>query len=433
MKFHFISHQRLFQVIYSYDIVTGVDLMKSVGIIAEYNPFHNGHLYHLHKSKEVSGAGVVICVMSGNFLQRGEPALISKWYRTRMALEAGSDIVVELPYAFAVQKAEIFAFGAVYLLNALKCDSICFGSESGEVQPFFNTLDYLNKHSETYNDHIKRYVKQGVSYPRALALAYEAVKDGLRNGVDLSKPNNILGYQYIRAAHEINSHIHFFTVKRNKAGHHDQTFHHEKMASATSIRKSLSENPNLDHIAAYVPESTLSALASYVNRYKKLHDWEDYWPYLQYRLLTMSDDELQQVYDAEEGLPYRLKKTAQNAKSFHSFMESAKTKRYTWTRLQRICVHILTNTPKNMMIPAAKKPQYIRLLGMSSAGRDYLNKRKKELELPLISTVSSYPDEWLMLDRKSSQVYAHVLPDPEKSRLVSLEFAQPPIMIGNRP
>lgn len=406
--------------------------MKSVGIIAEYNPFHNGHLYHLQKTKEVSAADVAICVMSGNFLQRGEPALVSKWYRTRMALEAGLDIVVELPYAFAVQKAEIFAYGAVYLLNALKCDSICFGSESGEVKPFLNTLEYLNKHSDTYDHYIKAYIKQGVSYPRALAQAYSSLKDGLRDGVDLSKPNNILGYQYIRAAHEMNSKIHFFTVKRSKAGHHDQTFHHEKIASATSIRKSLSENPDLDQIRPYVPESTLSVLASYVQKYKKLHGWEDYWPFFQYRLLTMSEDELQEIYDAEEGLPYRLKKAAKSAKSFHSFMQSVKTKRYTWTRLQRICVHILTNTPKSVMVPAAEKPQYIRLLGMSRTGRDYLNKRKKELELPLISTVSSFPEDWLVLDRKSSQVYAHVLPEPEKSSLFSLEFAQPPIMIGTR-
>lgn len=406
--------------------------MKSVGIVAEYNPFHNGHLYHLQKTKEMSGADVAICVMSGNFLQRGEPALVSKWYRARMALEAGLDIVVELPYAFAVQKAELFAYGAVYLLNALKCDAICFGSESGDVKPFLNTLEYLNKHSDTYNHYIKSYVKQGVSYPRALALAYESLKEGLHNGVDLSKPNNILGYQYIRAAHELNSNIQFFTVKRNKAEHHDQTFHHEKIASATSIRKSLSENPDFDQIRSYVPESTLSVLASYVKKYKNLHEWENYWPFFQYRLLTLSEDELHQIYDAEEGLPYRFLRAAQSANSFHSFMESVKTKRYTWTRLQRICVHILTNTPKHMMIPAVEKPQYIRLLGMSPAGRDYLNKRKKELELPLISTVSSFPEDWLMLDRKSSQVYAHVLPEPEKSSLNSLEFAQPPIMIGNR-
>jgi len=402
--------------------------MNSVGIVAEYNPFHNGHLYHLQQSKEVSGSEVAIVVMSGNFLQRGEPAIVSKWARTNMALQSGADIVVEIPYAFAVQKAEIFAYGSIYLLNALKCGSVCFGSESGSVAPFLHTLDLLQENEEIYNQQIKRHIQQGVSYPKALALAYSSLEKD-KNTVDLSRPNNILGYHYISAAKKLNSPIQFYTIKRNKAEHDDETFHHEKIASATSIRNFLHKHSSLEYIRSYIPELTYNEMDAYSQSYGHFHHWEDYWPYLQYRLLTMNEQELQDMYDIEEGLPYRLQKTAHSAHSFQSFMESVKTKRYTWTRLQRICVHVLTNTTKTMMLAAADQPQYIRLLGMSSKGRSYLNKIKKDLSLPLVSTISKQPTDMLSLDKKSTLVYAQALKEPERKNLYSMEFSQPPIMV----
>ncbi|GIN91479.1 nucleotidyltransferase [Siminovitchia terrae] len=401
--------------------------MKSVGIVAEYNPFHNGHLYHLSQSKEVSKSEVAIVVMSGNFLQRGEPAIVSKWARTKMALLAGADIVIELPYAFAVQKAETFALGSVYLLDALKCSSICFGSESGSIDPFLHTMELLKEQEDLYNQKIKSYIKEGVSYPKALSLAFSDLEKN-KDSVDLSMPNNILGYHYISAADKLNSSMQFFTIKRNTAEHNDQTIHDDRIASATSIRKLIREEGNLNRMRPYVPESTFAEMNVYYNTYGHFHDWEDYWPYLQYRLITMGEEELNQMYDIEEGLPYRLQKAAQTAENFQSFMELIKTKRYTWTRLQRICTHALTNTSKADIKSVGETPGYIRLLGMSANGREYLNKVKKDLSLPLVSTVSSFPQDLLALDRKAALVYSQVLKEPARSRLLSMEYAQPPIM-----
>ncbi|VEF48514.1 Protein of uncharacterised function (DUF795) [Bacillus freudenreichii] len=401
--------------------------MRSVGIIAEYNPFHNGHLYHLKQSKEISGSDVAIVAMSGNFLQRGEPAIVPKWTRTKMALLSGADLVVEIPYAFAVQKAEIFALGSVYLLDALKCSSICFGSELGNIHPFLHTVDLLKDQEETYNSRIRFYIKQGVSYPKALALAYSDLEKN-KDTVDLSRPNNILGYHYIAAAKKLKSNVEFFTVKRNTAEHDDQTIHDDKIASATSIRKLIKQEGNLHRIRPYIPEATYSEMEAYYRTYKHFHDWEDYWPYLQYRLLTMNYDELNQMYDIEEGLPYRLQRAAESSGSFQSFMEKVKTKRYTWTRLQRICVHTLTNTTRTDMKSAGETPEYIRLLGMSAKGREYLNKVKKDLPLPLVSTVSAFPEAMFTLDRRAALVYSQVMKEPARSDLFSMEYAQPPIM-----
>lgn len=402
--------------------------MRSTGVVVEYNPFHNGHLYHLVESRRITQADVMIAVMSGNFLQRGEPALVSKWARTNMALKSGVDIVIELPYSFAVQKADTFAFGAVSLLNGLKCNSICFGSESGEFQPFLETFNLLNQNKVKYEESVRSFMKTGMSYPSAYAAAYKGLGPDSTT-VDLSKPNNILGYHYLSAAAQINDQLELFTIGRKNTDYHDVAFTNESIASATAIRKSLHQHLNLDKIQPYIPETTLSELKDYRKVYGQFHQWEQYWPILQYRLMTMEPEELRQIYDMEEGIENRLKKAALSTDSFHAFMGAVKTKRYTWTRLQRICVHVLTNTKKSTIQSLNKNPQYARLLGMNSKGRGYLSHIKKEMSLPLVSRVSAYPAELLALDIKASNVYAHVLPEPNRSKLLAMEYGQPPIYL----
>lgn len=212
--------------------------MKAVGIIVEYNPFHNGHSYHLQAAKEVAQADIVIAVMSGNFLQRGEPALVSKWYRTKMALLGGVDIVIELPYQFASQKAETFANGAISILDAIGCQALCFGSESGNISSFLETIDFLAVNQDIYDENIKRFIQTGVSYPKALSLSFQAMSS-TNHLVDLAKPNNILGYQYIKALKQQKSLIKPLTIRRKNADYHDEHFATETIASATSIRKAL--------------------------------------------------------------------------------------------------------------------------------------------------------------------------------------------------
>jgi predicted nucleotidyltransferase len=403
--------------------------LKALGLIVEYNPFHNGHLFHIEAAKQTVMPDVVIAVMSGNFLQRGEPALVNKWYRTEMALLGGVDIVVELPYRFATQKAETFALGAVSILNALNCDSLCFGSEDGDINSFLNTRSMIEENNEQFQQYINKYIKSGISYPTALKYAFNdlAPTDEM---VNLSKPNNILGYHYIEAIDKLCSPIKAFTIKRKNAEYHDEHFASETIASATSIRKALFSNKG--DIDRFVPISTKDLLIKYIDDFQEFHQWENYWPLLKYRILHAANSELKEIYEVEEGLENRFKNAASHSQSFQEFMQSIKTKRYTWTRLQRACLHILTNTKKADMLTQIETPSYLRLLGMTEKGRIYLNHQKKSLSLPLISKVSSfkgYGDIDLEFDLKASQLYALGLSEPYQTKLLDLDFRKPPIIL----
>lgn len=402
--------------------------MKAVGLVVEYNPFHNGHAHHLNSAKELSNADIVIAVMSGNFLQRGEPALVSKWYRANMALQAGVDLVFELPYIFATQKAETFANGAVSILDAAGCDFLCFGSENGDIHDFYKTLEFMEERNETYQENIKKHIKTGVSYPKAQALSFEELKSpqGL---VDLSKPNNILGYHYLKAIHSQKSSMAALTVKRKNADYHDEHFASERIASATSIRKALFSTKEQEiGIDPFIPPTTNDLLTDYYRQFGVLHQWENYYPYLQFLLLQAKPNELKEIYEVEEGIENRLIKAAMESIGYQEFMEKVKTKRYTWTRLQRMCLHILTNTKKKQMA-FAEQASYLRLLGMTENGKEYLNKMKARLGLPLISKLSSYKNEDILPDIKASRIYACALPNHLKVKSFEEEFKQPPIYL----
>lgn len=401
--------------------------MDSVGIVAEYNPFHNGHQYQLQMAKKNTDSNIVIAIMSGNFLQRGEPALVSKWARTKMALQLGVDLVIELPYAFTIQKAENFAFGAVFILNAMKCKKICFGSESGDITTFYETYDFIENHKDDYEKYIRSFIHTGMSYPKALSEAFKKLNPKI-DTIDLSKPNNILGYYYLSAASVINPAIKLYTIKRKNANYHDAFFNQSDIASATSIRKAIQQNNSLEAIKAFIPSQTFQELRNYKKEFNQFHTWENYWPFLQYKLLTMNKNEVEAIYEVEEGLENRLLKAARTSENFTAFMKKIKTKRYTWTRLQRVCVHILTNTQKQTIKMIGQTPEYLRLLGMTNNGRDYLRKIKKDLPITLISKISSHDNVMLSLDIKATDIYAHALKEPYRSKLRSLEFEQPPII-----
>ncbi|WP_226665857.1 nucleotidyltransferase [Metabacillus litoralis] len=405
--------------------------MNVLGLIVEYNPFHNGHLYHLKESIKKTNADVVVAVMSGNFLQRGEPAIVSKWKRTEMALLNGVDLVIELPYVFATQKAETFANGAVSILDALRCNSLCFGSESGDINPFLHTNEFLTENQLEYDELIKKHVKTGVSYPKALTLAFkELAKD--KEVLDLSLPNNILGFHYVHAIYKQKSNIKPYTIKRTSADYHDQTFSSPTIASATSIRKAIFSVENeYSTISHYVPSETLNILTKYKFDNKFLHNWESYYHFLKYSILTMSSKDLEAIYEVEEGLENRILKIIIKSTSFQDLMEKLKSKRYTWTRLQRVCTHILTKTTKQQMqmINTTETSPYIRLLGMNQKGQKYLNSTKKEISLPIISKVSSFQHPILSIDIQAAYTYNMVFSEPQRSLRLNDEFTHPPIRI----
>jgi predicted nucleotidyltransferase len=406
--------------------------LKAVGIVVEYNPFHNGHLHHLAESKKKANADIVIAVMSGHFLQRGEPALVSKWARTEMALAGGADLVFELPFAFSTQSAEIFASGAVSILDALGCDSLCFGSEVGKIDAFLETYELLEKRSDDFVHVLKTALSKGNSYPKAVSIAFQKIASGEKTLLDLSKPNNILGFQYVKAIVQQKSSMKPLTIERIGAGYHDESYHHPSIASATSIRKNIVHEQNLSSMKHYVPESSFRILLNYKQTYSAFHDWELYFPFLKYSILSKTLTELKEIYEMDEGLEHRVVHHIKRAASFHQFLSLLKTKRYTWTRLQRLCTYLLTNTKKEEMasILKTKKAPYIRLLGMSGRGQSYLQAVKKQLELPLISKVSSYSSDVLEMDLRATNVYALILNEPAATEFMKLEYTMPPIRYG---
>jgi predicted nucleotidyltransferase len=405
--------------------------MKAVGVIVEYNPFHYGHAYHIQKAKEITGAEVVIAAMSGNFLQRGEPALVSKWVRTEMALKGGVDLVFELPYTFAVQKADTFAKGAVSLLDLAGCDAICFGSESGNIDDFYHTYDFLEKHQQNYDQAIRIFLNQGNSYPKALSRAFQSLNP-TENIIDLALPNNILGFQYVSVAQKQQLKTKMVTIPRKSANYHDEHFSTAPIASATSIRKALfSLDQPISSIQSYVPESTYELLLHYKKTNGYFHDWNMYWPYIKYSLLQTSPEELRRILEVEEGLENRLHSLAIKCESFTQFMNELKTKRYTWTRLQRILTHILTHTKKKESVLTADKVSYLRLLGMTELGRTYLNRLKKDCPIPIVSKRSSFSHPQIAIDTKAARIYAIGLSDPFKQKGIDLEYTQQPIYVRN--
>ncbi|WP_400247034.1 nucleotidyltransferase [Niallia sp. JL1B1071] len=403
--------------------------MKAVGVVVEYNPFHNGHLYHIQKAKELTDADIVVAVMSGPFLQRGEPALVSKWCRAEMALENGIDLIVELPYSFATQHAAVFAKGAVDILQGLGCDYLCFGSESGDINEFSHTFLQLQEKQDEENLLVKELLKNGMSYPKAKSLAMQELTS-LENdaGLNLSMPNNILGYEYYKAVHTNHYPIEVCTVARMKADYHDKIFTSDTIASATSIRRALlKEEGSLKTVESFLPPASFYLLQKYKEAYLSYHTWENYWSYLKFRLLQSTAKELSTIYEMEEGIEYRFLKYVKEASSFHDYIRFLKTKRYTWTRLQRICVHILTNTKKEEMA-AQSQPAYIRLLGTTANGRYYLKEKKKQFALPIISKLSSFDKEKIALDIRASQIYSLGVPAAVQERLLTMDYLQPPIM-----
>ncbi|MCP8970260.1 nucleotidyltransferase [Ectobacillus sp. SYSU M60031] len=383
----------------------------------------------MQQAKARSGADIAIAVMSGPFLQRGEPALISRWRRTKMALEGGVDLVVELPYAFAAQKAETFAAGAVSILDALHVDALCFGSESGDITQFTAILAHRRANQAQYEAHVRSLVRTGISYPKAQAQALQAIaKD---TTLDVSQPNNILGLHYLQALQSQGSQAAPLTVRRLAAGYHDQTFATDTIASATSIRKQLA-NGDISAIGNVVPASTLHHLHEYYHTYGTFHDWERYFPLLKYKLLTMTAAQLASIYEAEEGLEHRVLDCIRGAVSFTDLMEQLKTKRYTWTRLQRLCVHILTHTTKEQLKDVQSSP-YIRLLGMSRQGQSYLSMHKKKLKLPLVTHAKAYRHPLFELDHKASAVYYSILPEPLRSLMLKQDFVQHPLRYDETP
>ncbi|WP_150268250.1 nucleotidyltransferase [Paenibacillus tepidiphilus] len=416
--------------------------MNTVGIIAEYNPLHNGHVHHFREAKRLSGADHVIVVMSGPFTQRGEPAAVSKQARTEMALRMGADLVIELPVAYAVQPAEWFAFGAVSLLAATGVvGSLCFGSEAGSLEQLRPLAKFLAAENEQLKADISRRMSLGASFPaaysEAAAEAWNASSQGSFLGEEepaavlhlLRQPNNSLGLHYLIALERLKSGIVPLTVPRTGAGFHDPLQPGSSIASATAVRRLLAEGGSP---APYLPDYSLSILDRELAAGRGPVTLEDFRLPLRHTLLTRSAAELRGLHDMNEGLENRLLRVFSELEpfTFDGLLLGLKSKRYTHTRLQRLLLHTLLNHRREEMTPQqlAQGPAYLRVLGFSAAGRQLLKRMKHSASLPVVTSPSRFNHPMLQQDIAAAGVYATAFAAPQRQELLA-DYLLPPVMV----
>ncbi|MFA5527137.1 MAG: nucleotidyltransferase [Peptostreptococcales bacterium] len=366
--------------------------MKVLGIVSEYNPFHKGHEYHLKESKISVSADFVVCVMSGNFLQRGEPALFNKWIRAEAAIKCGVDIVFELPAPYACNSAEHFAQKAISLLDRLGCVThLSFGSESGNIHDIIKLADPLLFQSEEYKKLLKKYMDEGFSFPRANQAATEVYASHIEPSI-LSSPNNILGIEYMKALYSEKSSIEPITVKRHVAGYHDTSIQRDKnICSASAIRSHLESGYSLDSMKDFMPVGSYETIQKYWASGIKPTFFADFFELIQYKLLSLAPEDLKKIYSVREGIEHRLIAMAKKSNSLEELITRIKTKRYLRTGIQRMLTHILLNiTQEDMHYLNQPNSHYGRLLAASSEGLTLLRHiKKKELSrMPLITNIN---------------------------------------------
>lgn len=406
--------------------------MKVAGIIVEYNPLHYGHLLHLQRTREKTECDAIVAVMSGGFTQRGEPAIFSKWARTEMALHAGCDLVIELPSAYTVQPAEWFAYGAVSLLQATGIvDSLVFGSESGSLSPLKALADLLTNESPELRLLIQNGLKEGISYPAALGQAVASLYSIPDQATSLlDQPNNTLGLQYMIALNRLNSSIQPDTIQREQSQYHDLQPTHEQIASATAVRRLLFSDAQ--QVTPYLPASTMAIIQREIAAGRGPVKLDQLWQSLFQQMTTHSPQQLAQYYDMSEGLEYRFKKilpTLQNY-SITDLMTALKTKRYTYTRLQRLIAHLLLGHTKSVLSieQLEQGPGYIRVLGFTDTGRELLRQMKKTASLPVITKPTDTDHIHMELDIRASAIQASCFAVQQSSTLYS-DYRRSPIQI----
>lgn len=356
--------------------------MKIVGLIAEYNPFHNGHKYHIEKAREITGADAVIVIMSGNFMQRGTPAIMPKHLRTEAALKGGASVVIELPVCYAVGSAEYFAYGAVSILEKLGCvDSICFGSECGNIEVLQDLARIIHDEPKQYKESLNLYLRQGNSFPLA---RQKAMKDFLKSNVAdsiLGQPNNILGIEYLKALYRLGSKMKPYTIQRVASHYHDE-YLNETYSSASAIRKAINE-PDESDWRSQVPDSCVSLYQeNYQIRYPVYTN--EFSLLLKYKLLRETKETLTSYADVSEELANRILNRLNEFTSFEEFCELLKTKELTYSRISRALLHILLD----ITIQDMTEIEYAHVLGFQASDSAVLSSIKKQSSIPLVTKLA---------------------------------------------
>lgn len=381
--------------------------MHITGIIAEYNPFHNGHKYHLDKTRQLTGADYCIAVMSGDFMQRGTPAIIDKYTRTEMVLRNGVDLVLELPVCYACGSAEFFANGAVTLLHRLGAvDSLCFGSECGAISILTDIASLLINEPEEYRFALQKALHNGHSFPKARSLALTAcLPDSPEYQAVLSSPNNILGMEYLKALLKNNSPITPYTITRNGNSYHDTSLNTASIASDTDTQMSASlssasairhalEQPSLEHSAdltelqAHVPTTVYELLHTNYNHNFPIFS-NDFSSLLHYRLLLQASDTFTDYVDVTSDLSDKILKNMNHFENYEQFCGLLKSKDMTYSRLSRSLLHILLDiTDKQLQSWQKETIYYARILGFKRSSAPLLGILKNNSSIPLISKLA---------------------------------------------
>ena len=351
--------------------------MKTAGIIAEYNPFHNGHKYHIEQTRRLTGAEGVVVAMSGNFVQRGEYAICDKWSRAKMALQNGADLVVELPVVYSCQSAEYFARGAVGILEELKCSVLSFGTETENIGKLTEIAEFLKKPSEEFTSKLAQSIQNGESYPKALSKA-------LGND-EINTPNNVLAIEYIKQLDKM------VPVGIKRKG----SLHDEK-GSASDIRGNIRKGMD---VSGLMPENALDTL-----KHSPMPSREIYEKLILYKLRTSTAEYLKAIPDVSEGIENRIMQCAHKATSLDELYEGIKTKRYTMARIRRILNNALLNITKDDI---TKKAEYIRVLGMNKTGMQILSALRDETAVPIITKMAdALCSPMLEADVRATNVYS---------------------------
>ena len=375
--------------------------MKIIGIIAEYNPFHNGHIYQINKIKELYPESIIIAIIGTCFTERGDISIINKWNKTKICLENKIDIVLELPTAYSIQSADIFAEYSIKILNEFKIDYLSFGTETNNID-LFQKLAQIQLNNINYQKDVKSLLNEGINYPTAMSKALEKYSD-----IKINKPNDILALSYIKEIIKNNYNIKPLNILRKDNYH--QLNDKSNIVSANQIRNDLINKKN---ISKYIPKNELNLLYKNISLNNLL-------PYLKYKIYE--DNEIDKIHYISEGIDKRLIKEINNINTWEELTNKIKNKRHTYNRINRSLIHILLNIKEDI----TKEIPYIKILGFNKKGQSYINKIKKEIKLPIYYKYKPNINKIYDIENKTTKIYSLIVNDKE---LIDKEYKNNPII-----
>lgn len=381
-------------------------MSRVIGVVAEYNPFHNGHYYHLQATKEITGAEYCVAVISGNFTQRGDTSIVNKWAKAYMAICGGADLVIELPTVYSISSAENFASGAVKILDNLKVvNAISFGAEANDFATLNNIANVLYEEPKAYTNILSHELKKGISYPAARENALMMyLNDIKRYANTLSSPNNILAIEYLKALKIQKSKLEPIMIKRKKVYYNDNKIV-DDFASATAIRKLLQDG-EYANLRKVIPRSSYTIIGQESRKGGMVLSLSKYEKEIIYTLRKMTVEEIAELPDVSEGLQFAIKNAANEANNLKDLISNIKSKRYTQTRIQRILLYALLGIDKKLMENSRKVVPYVRVLGFTQKGKSLLSEiSRRNPKLNIITSLKKYMDQ----NQNKNKVLAEML------------------------